>query len=146
MASLGQRIRTMAEVPQDLVEKANSLYWGSDASVNGLAQDLDLSKGALYEILAPYPAGVPCPRGDDEMVYANRTARDRGFVLCPTCGLEEEEGRVREELELGGLVPETESAASAPVQAPRALQKLLVGSAVAGALLGFAVARFLRRR
>jgi len=36
-------------------DRANELYWGSDRSVNQIADDLDLSKGALYEMIRPSP-------------------------------------------------------------------------------------------
>ena len=136
------------EVSDEVVETANELYWGSDASVNRLAQELDLSKGALYDLISPYPAGFPCPRGDGEMVYANRTARARGFVSCPTCGLEDEEAVVRERLETMGHIPEIElpDPYPPPSRQDRTLERLMVGSALTGAAVGFALARLLRRR
>jgi predicted RNA-binding Zn-ribbon protein involved in translation (DUF1610 family) len=70
----------------DVDDRANDLYWGSDRSVNQIAEDLDLSKGALYEIIRPLPAGFYCPACDAELVHSNRTARDRGRVDCPVCG------------------------------------------------------------
>ncbi len=75
-------------------ERANALYWDSDESVNQIAETLDLSKGTLYGLIRPRPAGVDCPRCQAEMEYANRTARDRSFLTCPSCGLEEEEETV----------------------------------------------------
>lgn len=141
------------KVAADLAERANTLYWGSDQGVNSLAQDLELSKGALYDLIVPYPAGVSCPAGDGEMGYANRTARDRGFLTCPQCGLEDDEARVHERLSRGGRVPETEPPAVAPAAASRSLpvaveppRGALVGSALVGAALGFAVGRLVRRR
>lgn len=80
-----------------LERRANELYWNSDESVNGIAEDLDLSKGALYERITPLPSGLPCPGCSTEMAFPNRTARDRGFLACPNCGLEEDEREVREE-------------------------------------------------
>ena len=67
-------------------DRANELYWGSDQSVNQIAEDLDLSKGALYEMIRPLPAGVACPLCGVEVVHSNRTARERGRVDCPACG------------------------------------------------------------
>ncbi|MYG37282.1 MAG: hypothetical protein F4205_17560, partial [Gemmatimonadetes bacterium] len=89
------------EPSDEVVTKANELYWHSEESVNQLARELDLSKGMLYEILAPLPADAGCPSCDDgELSYPNRTARDRGFVSCATCGFEDEEDQVRALLEL----------------------------------------------
>ena len=118
-------------------ERANELYWGSDRSVNDLADDLDLSKGALYSLIRPLSAAVDCPECGGEMSYANRTARDRGLVTCEACGLEEEETLVRIEsgdtsvlVEGGGLTPAT---------------RVLVGTALLGAAAGFVLARLVDR-
>lgn len=67
-------------------DRANELYWGSDGSVNQIADELDLSKGALYGLIRPLPAGSACPVCAEEVVYPNRTARDRGLHDCPACG------------------------------------------------------------
>lgn len=74
-----------SEVTREVVERANELYWGSDESVNQIADDLELSKGALYGIIEPEASGRGCPLCGDEVVYANRTAKDRGMLACPTC-------------------------------------------------------------
>ena len=78
-----------------LYEEANRLYWESDQSVNHIGEALDLSKGVLYGLIAALPAGIPCPGCGEEMVFPNRTAREKGFLACPECGKEEEEGAVR---------------------------------------------------
>ena len=142
------------------IARANDLYWRSGASVNQLARDLDLSKGALYEIIAPLPAGVPCPQGDGEMCYPNRTARDRGFVSCTSCGFEDEEGRVRGYLEEQEHTSALELAAADPglppvrtaagpgfrTSPPRTLEKLMVLSALGGVAAGLLLGILLRRR
>lgn len=74
-----------SEVTREVMERANELYWGSDESVNQIADDLDLSKGALYGIIEPELSGRGCPLCGDEVVYANRTAKERGMLACPTC-------------------------------------------------------------
>ena len=73
-----------------LSEEANRLYWESNQSVNQIGEALELSKGVLYGLIAAQPAGLPCPKCSEEMVFPNRTARDKGFLLCPECGMEEE--------------------------------------------------------
>jgi hypothetical protein len=78
-----------------LFEEANRLYWDSDQSVNQIGEQLDLSKGVLYGLIAALPSGLPCPECGEEMVFPNRTARDKGFLACPECGMEEEEYSVR---------------------------------------------------
>ena len=84
------------------VQRANALYWESQLSVNQIADDLDMSKGMLYGLVQPIGAGLPCPRCSSEMKYANRTARERGFLTCPSCDLEQDEAQVRSELQDGG--------------------------------------------
>jgi hypothetical protein len=94
--SVHRRISMSSEHPdQDtLFEEANRLYWESDQSVNQIGEALDLSKGVLYGLITPHPAGLPCPGCSEEMVFPNRTARDRGFLVCPECGMEEETSAV----------------------------------------------------
>ncbi len=118
-------------------ERANELYWGSDRSVNELAEDLDLSKGALYSLIRPLPAGLECPECAGGMSYANRTARDRGYVTCEGCGLEEEEALVR--IESGDASVLHESVGSP------AATRTLVGTALLGVAAGFVLARLVGR-
>jgi hypothetical protein len=74
-----------SEVTPEVTRSANRLYWTSDQSVNQIAEDLDLSKGALYGILAPEPSGLGCPLCGSETGFANRTAKERALVECPEC-------------------------------------------------------------
>lgn len=119
-------------------ERANELYWGSDLSVNDLADELGLSKGALYSSIRPLPADLDCPECGGRMTYANRTARDRGYVTCENCGLEEEETLVR--IESGDTSALPDSVGSAPAT------RTLIGTALLGAAAGFALARLLDHR
>lgn len=145
----------------EAIARANDLYWRSGASVNQLARELDLSKGALYEVIAPLPAGLACPHGDGEMSYPNRTARERGFVSCAACGFEDEEERVRSHLEEREHTPSLEPATADPglprarMQAEagirifpptRTLEKLMVVSALAGVAIGLLLGSLLKRR
>lgn len=160
MISLKQSTAQQNQPPDDVTERANDLYWRSGASVNQLTRELDLSKGALYEIIAPMAADLPCPCGGGEMAYTNRTARERGFVSCTNCGLEDEEEHVRDYLEDQDYTsalelaadpglpqvradPPTEALATTP---PRNLEKLLVASALAGLAVGVVLGGLLRRR
>ena len=161
MISLKQSNASLNPVPDEVVERANDLYWRSGASVNQLTRELDLSKGALYEIITPMAAGLSCPCGGGEMTYTNRTARERGFVSCTTCGLEDEEEHVRDYLEEQDATSAVELAAADPGLArvrtdpqtealetttPRNLEKLLVASALAGIAVGLVLGGLLRRR
>ena len=74
-----------SDVTPEVVAKANELYWTSDRSVNQIADDLDLSKGALYGIIEPLGTGLGCPMCGDDVVVPNRTARERDLLDCPTC-------------------------------------------------------------
>ena len=81
------------------VQRANALYWESRLSVNQIADKMDLSKGMLYGLIQPIGDGLPCPRCSSEMEYANRTARERGFLKCPSCDFEHDKDQVRSELQ-----------------------------------------------
>lgn len=85
--------------PEQLSAEVNRLYWESETSVNQIGEELGLSKGALYGLLEPLPAGLPCISCGEEMSYPNRTARDKGFVTCDSCGYEEVEEVVQEHWE-----------------------------------------------
>lgn len=72
-------------VTSEAIERANRLYWESTRSVNQIAEELELSKGALYGIIEPEPSGLGCPLCGDEVGYSNRTAKERDRLDCPTC-------------------------------------------------------------
>jgi hypothetical protein len=149
-----------------LYEEANRLYWESDQSVNQIGEALDLSKGVLYGLIAALPSGFPCPQCGDEMVFPNRTAREKGFLACPECGMEEEETSVRSFWEEQGEYPVPTAAAESggPSRGPgTAFQRAFTsgkakvaglsprGRAIAGtALLGIAaglvLGTYFRRR
>ena len=127
---------------------ANELYWGSDRSVNQIAEQLDLSKGALYGLVRPLPAGLGCPLCGEEVVSANRTARQRGVLSCTDCGWDggEDEtvafdGNVAETLPV--YVQEDEVTVSALIDRGRA--RTLVGGALLGAAVGLALVMWARR-
>jgi predicted RNA-binding Zn-ribbon protein involved in translation (DUF1610 family) len=115
-----------------LADRANTLYWESDASVNDIAEGLDLSKGSLYVMISPRAAGITCPECSEEMEYPNRTARDKGFLTCPGCGLEEEEAVVR--TLAGDAVPALAGSAGAAGSSRTLWATVLLGAA-AGILL-----------
>ncbi len=143
MATFDEFPGASKQVPEEVIRQANEQYWDSDAGVNQLARDLELSKGTLYEIIAPLPAGVPCPLGDGELAFTNRTARARGFVSCPSCGLEDDRERVLARLEEVAHDPTSETAPPAPT---RSLETLLVVTALAGVAAGLILGGVLRRR
>jgi predicted RNA-binding Zn-ribbon protein involved in translation (DUF1610 family) len=67
------------------VMAANELYWGSNQSVNKIAEGLELSKSALYDMIRPKPLDLSCPLCGQGIVYANRTACEKGVANCSEC-------------------------------------------------------------
>ena len=120
-----------------LADRANILYWDSDDSVNDIAEGLDLSKGTLYNLIRPRGAGLDCPECGVELEYPNRTARDKGFLTCPGCGLEEEEEVLR------GLAGEEIVLTGGDDDRVRA-RRTLWAAALLGAAAGIIVARRMR--
>ena len=75
------------ELLRDMSDRASTLYWNSDRSVNSIADDLGLSKGRLYDLIRPLGSGQECPNCQSELVFENRTARAGGDPVCPVCDL-----------------------------------------------------------
>jgi len=149
-----------------LFGEANRLYWESNESVNQIGEVLGLSKGVLYGLIAPLPAGLPCPKCGEEMVFTNRTARDKGFLTCPECGMEEEEEAVQAYWEEEAETDE-DRAVPAPLDlAQRAGQalhqavdtgrervsnlgprgRIIAGTALLGAAAGLVLGAYLKKR
>jgi predicted RNA-binding Zn-ribbon protein involved in translation (DUF1610 family) len=126
-------------------DRANAMYWGSDLSVNQIAEKLDLSKGALYEMIRPLAAELACPRCGTEAVHPNRTALERRLIACPSCGWDGMEADAR---------PIDESPAAAavakrparPVERMRGVRPGLSVPVLIGAAIGVAVLLWAGRR
>ncbi len=132
-----------AKQDEAAARKANKLYWGSDISVNQLAEKLDLSKGRLYGLLVPLPTGDPCPDCGEETGYANRTARDRDQATCSSCS-DGKQARARG----GKATPKptvTRSKAPARRGAPALRSQALLGAALLGVAAGLFFAAHRRR-
>ena len=126
-------------------DRANELYWGSDHSVNQIADDLDLSKGALYGMIRPLPAALGCPLCGAEVVHPNRTAKDRQRVDCPTCSWDgSEDQTVPHDGHDGGPATEAPGAWAAGLLNGRA--RTIAGGALLGAAVGLALVMWARRR
>jgi ribosomal protein L37AE/L43A len=124
--------------------EANRLYWKQAASVGEIANQLGISRRALYDVLEPKPAGVRCPKCGTEGVFVNRSAQAAGLPRCPNCGTE---------LEALQSSSATDSAHANPVSArmngngggPR--MRLGVGSAaLAGVVIGAVATILLTQR
>lgn len=139
-------------------EEANRLYWHSDLGVNQIAEEMGISKGALYTQVNPLPAEIQCPRCDTELVYPNRTARDRGFLSCPNCGFEEELAELEEAAPARKRKTSSRSKASGARTADqdeddsaltrtlsRENTRVLVGSGLVALAAGLILTRWLRR-
>ena len=141
----------MSGVEREREKRANELYWGSELSVNQIADEMDVSKGMLYELIHPEPTGLACPVCAQEVVHANRTARDRAMLACSHCGWEGDE----DEAELGVadasvVLPEgaEESASDDVALADEDFgrKRVIVGGALIGAAVGLAWVLWSRRR
>ena len=137
---------------------ANELYWGSDISVNQIADQLDLSKGSFYALIRPLPSDLYCPRCSTELVYPNRTARARAFLSCPACDYEADEEAARD---AGADQPPDAVAVEQDVSAPAggrvvgiierarkegSLNRVMLGAVLLGVAGGIALALWARRR
>ena len=136
------------ELLRDMSERATLLYWNSDRSVNSIAEDLGLSKGRLYELIRPLKSGDRCPICQSDLVFDNRTARDRNEAVCPACDSgpvpELSRSRAPEGVDpsiLGeSTLASSEGVATAPFGIGGVVAGLLIGT-VAGVLLGRAFRR-----
>jgi len=140
---------------QEAAATANELYWSSERSVNQIAEQLDLSKGALYGIIQPLPEGLGCPICGEEVVSANRTARERGMLSCAQCPWK---GDADETVALGrdgaltlpvyadegDVIGDTNDALIPPI-ADRGRGRTLAGGALLGAAVGLALVLWTRR-
>lgn len=128
--------------------RANELYWGSDESVNQIADRLDLSKSALYGMIGPLPAGATCPVCGAQVEYANRTARDRGDLSCPTCTWEGSESETVPMDPATNGAEATDTGSGLGESAERFdldRKRIILGSALLGAAVGLAVFTYIRR-
>ena len=139
-----------AERDRDDERRANELYWNSDTSVNQIAEDLDLSKGTLYGMIRPMPTGLACPDCGEELLFANRTARERSMVSCANCGWEGEDD---EAVPFGGdggvTLPryaDEADRADPPLALERVRNRTVLGGALLGAAAGLALVFWARRR
>lgn len=121
-----------------LHDRANRLYWESDASVNEIAEQLDLSKSALYQLIEGLDADQSCDDCSGPLEYANRTARDKGVLRCPSCGTDAAPPKA--------VKPARRSKRSVATPAARAVDPVADRQALLGAaLLGTAAVMLLAR-
>lgn len=125
-------------------DRANELYWGSDRSVNQIAEELDLSKSALYGMIRPLPAACACPTCGAEVVHPNRTAQERQLVTCPECSWEGSEDDASEWSEdAAGRMNGPPPVPDLPLDGHT---RAIAGGALLGAAVGLALVLWARRR
>ncbi len=141
-----------AAADQEIERKANELYWGSEWSVNQIADELDLSKGVLYGIIRPRPSGLACPTCGEEVGYPNRTAKERRLVACGSCGWGGDEmdadsagGEAGVVLPFGSGLDEDEIVMP-PIRLSSSRQRVLLGGILLGAAAGLALVIWAQRR
>ena len=139
-----------SESDSESIVRANELYWGSELSVNQIAEELDLSKGTLYGMIEPLAAKLSCPECGAGAVYLNRTAEQRGNLACQDCAWE---GSEDEAESLGGdasvTLPAPEEAELEPppvAVVDRSRGRVLLGGALVGAAAGLALVFWAKRR
>jgi hypothetical protein len=124
-----------------IATEANRLYWDTEDSVAEIAQRLDLSRRALYELVEPLATGLPCATCGGPLVFDNRSARTAGDPSCPVCA-------AIGATEADSATAAADAAARAPDLVPalgeaeeRALLVggALMGAAAVGALVTFAL-------
>ncbi len=129
-------------------EKVNALYWESDASVAEIADNLGISRRALYETIDPRPAGALCPACGGDLHFRNRTAAERLRPECADCG---EETTLPD---AAGAATRTAPTPPSPVRsAPRSVPGIsrdvpgawVGGAMVTGLVVGAALGYLLRR-
>ena len=68
--------------------EANRLYWQTDRSVADIAENLGVSRRALYELITPESSGVQCASCSGDVVFSNRSAKSSNTGRCANCGSE----------------------------------------------------------
>lgn len=147
-----------SDVTPEIAAHANELYWESDRSVNQIADELDLSKGALYAALMALGSGSGCPRCGDEAGWPNRTARDQEQLACATCSWSGnasqttiyDHGASLEQSQNSGVNDLVESVGEyppVPTDPPGSYRfTKIAGGAMLGAAVGLALVLWARRR
>ncbi|HUF13334.1 MAG TPA: hypothetical protein VMN78_09555 [Longimicrobiales bacterium] len=76
----------------ELDREVNRLYWKTAEPVTRLAEQLQVSRGTLYNHLRPLPAGATCSTCGGRLLFRTRSSRDSGDAHCGECGADEQLG------------------------------------------------------
>jgi predicted RNA-binding Zn-ribbon protein involved in translation (DUF1610 family) len=127
--------------------QANRLYWETESSVAEIADELDISRRMLYDLIEPRHTDASCPECGAGLVFRNRTALDRRQAECPECEVEVPL------VEPHGVEPAVEQEHAAANLSPvardgtvRGNAPLLSGALLLGLAAGAAAAHLVRNR
>ena len=109
-----------------IAAEANRLYWDTETSVADIAQQLELSRRALYDTVDPLPTHRSCDVCGSPLVFENRSARNSGTETCPICDSDE----------IVEAPPAQTVATPVPPDEDMEHAVLVGGAAIAGAAIG----------
>lgn len=124
----------MPRATDTISAEANRLYWESDTSVADIAQQLELSRRALYDSVDPLPTNASCEVCGTPLVFENRSARNAGLETCPACTADEDDAATPSALP--SARPTSRRMRMEDEEVQRAVR--MGGAALAGAALGAA--------
>lgn len=125
----------MPRATDTIAAEANRLYWETETSVAEIAQQLELSRRALYDSVDPLPTSASCEVCGTPLVFENRSARNAGIETCPSCAADEEEA------DTPSAMPAAKRDRMHDAEVQRAVR--MGSAALAGAALGAAATLFL---
>jgi hypothetical protein len=142
------------EKSSSVIKEANRLYWQTDTSVADIAEQLSVSRRALYELVQPESARMSCRACGGTAEFVNRSAKASGVGRCQECGAEcTVEAETDDARDVQEVVPPYAAGWPRAVPLPRdpdddlRVRALKIGGiALAGAALGAATAMLILRR
>jgi hypothetical protein len=130
--------------------EADRLYWDTDSSVAEIADRLQVSRRALYDLIQPRPASAVCPECGGDLVFRNRSAAARREAVCSRCEHQVTLQAPDVERDDAGRADDASHAPEAPAPWGHSREDghgALIGAGLlAGMALGAATAFLLRRR
>jgi hypothetical protein len=76
----------LVEGNASIAKQANRMYWQTEASVADIAEKLNVSRRALYELVEPESSGTSCSACGGDVVFVNRSAKASAQGRCASCG------------------------------------------------------------
>ena len=130
--------------------EANRLYWESDVSVAEIADQLELSRRALYDAVSPLPSDERCTDCGGVLAWPNRSARSTGTAICLSCGMTREVHAPEGDQEMGreAYIARNDERAADPLRddGGRHRRATLLGGVAIGAVAIGAVAAVIALR